>query len=214
MAQEFAYDVFLSHSSKDKSAVRALAERLRADGVRVWFDDTNIAIGEHIGMALEQGLQASRHIVLIMSPHAFESHWVTAERWSVLFPDPLNNDRRFMPVLLTDCEIPSTLKNYQYIDYRGQSDAAYAQIRDACTAQNRPVTPRPTGPDGRFELTVHLSMQGGQLQRTLYNHQRTFLDDSHSRLADRLNFWRTDTEMCQNSPQFTNVLWESPLRSG
>jgi hypothetical protein len=57
MAQEFAHDVFLSHNSKDKSIVRALAERLRADGLRVWFDETSIAIGEHIGVALEQGLQ-------------------------------------------------------------------------------------------------------------------------------------------------------------
>ena len=32
---DFHYDVFLSHSSKDKAVVRPLAERLRADGVRV-----------------------------------------------------------------------------------------------------------------------------------------------------------------------------------
>ncbi len=31
MADDFAYDVFLSHSPQDKAAVRALAERLRAD---------------------------------------------------------------------------------------------------------------------------------------------------------------------------------------
>jgi hypothetical protein len=30
---EFTYDVFLSHSAKDKAVVRPLAERLRADGL-------------------------------------------------------------------------------------------------------------------------------------------------------------------------------------
>lgn len=39
MPDEFAYDVFLSHSAKDKAVVRPLAERLRADGVKVWFDE-------------------------------------------------------------------------------------------------------------------------------------------------------------------------------
>ncbi len=39
MLTEFQYDVFLSHSSKDKAVVRAVAERLRADGLRVWFDE-------------------------------------------------------------------------------------------------------------------------------------------------------------------------------
>ena len=32
MPDEFPYDVFLSHSAKDKAVVRPLAERLRADG--------------------------------------------------------------------------------------------------------------------------------------------------------------------------------------
>jgi hypothetical protein len=32
MHEEFQFDVFLSHSSKDKAVVRPLAERLRADG--------------------------------------------------------------------------------------------------------------------------------------------------------------------------------------
>ena len=34
--ETFPYDVFLSHSAKDKPVVRPLAERLRADGLKVW----------------------------------------------------------------------------------------------------------------------------------------------------------------------------------
>ena len=33
---DFQYDVFLSHASADKAAVRELAERLKGDGLRVW----------------------------------------------------------------------------------------------------------------------------------------------------------------------------------
>ncbi|MCX6878276.1 MAG: toll/interleukin-1 receptor domain-containing protein [Verrucomicrobia bacterium] len=39
MTTEFPCDVFLSHSAKDKAVVRPLAERLRADGLKVWFDE-------------------------------------------------------------------------------------------------------------------------------------------------------------------------------
>lgn len=35
---QYQYDVFLSHSSKDKAVVLSLAERLRQDGLKVWFD--------------------------------------------------------------------------------------------------------------------------------------------------------------------------------
>jgi hypothetical protein len=35
----FPYDVFLSHSAKVKAVVRSLPERLRQDGLKVWFDE-------------------------------------------------------------------------------------------------------------------------------------------------------------------------------
>ena len=56
----FAHDVFLSHSSKDKEVVRAVAERLRADGLRVWFDEWEIRPGDSIPAKIEEGLEHSR----------------------------------------------------------------------------------------------------------------------------------------------------------
>ena len=44
--QSFAYDVFLSHSAKDKAVVRDVAERLRKDGVKVWFDEWVLKPGD------------------------------------------------------------------------------------------------------------------------------------------------------------------------
>jgi deoxyribodipyrimidine photolyase-like uncharacterized protein len=77
MTDDFAYDVFLSHSSKDTPAVRELAQRLKADGLRVWFDEWEIRPGDMIGRRIEEGLEASRVLVLAMSRHAFESEWAT-----------------------------------------------------------------------------------------------------------------------------------------
>jgi hypothetical protein len=37
MPDDFKYDVFLSHSVKDKPIVRDVAEWLRKDGLRVWL---------------------------------------------------------------------------------------------------------------------------------------------------------------------------------
>ena len=45
MPDDFKYDVFLSHSAKDKRVVRDVAERLRKDGLRVWFDEWEIRSG-------------------------------------------------------------------------------------------------------------------------------------------------------------------------
>src|SRR4051794_17564466 len=48
MSDDFQYDVFLSHSAKDKAVVREVAERLRKDGVKVWFDEWVLKPGDSI----------------------------------------------------------------------------------------------------------------------------------------------------------------------
>ena len=47
MAETFTYDVFLSHSAKDKATVRKLAKRLKKDGLRVLGNGT-IDRGLHV----------------------------------------------------------------------------------------------------------------------------------------------------------------------
>jgi hypothetical protein len=84
MPDEFKYDVFLSHSAKDKAVVRAVAERLRKDGLKVWFDEWVLKAGDPLSPGerarvrasqIEEGLEHSRVLVLCMSANAFGSDW-------------------------------------------------------------------------------------------------------------------------------------------
>jgi hypothetical protein len=75
MPNDFQYDVFLSHNSKDKAVVRTVAERLRADGLRVWFDEWVLKPGDSLPAKIEEGLERSRVLVLCMSANAFGSDW-------------------------------------------------------------------------------------------------------------------------------------------
>jgi hypothetical protein len=57
-AESFTHDVFLSQSAKDKAVMRAVAERLREGGLRVWLDEWEIKPGEsypHPAMRLAAG---------------------------------------------------------------------------------------------------------------------------------------------------------------
>lgn len=128
----FAYDVFLSHNSNDKAQVRRLAERLRAAGMRVWFDEWVIRPGDDIYLAVERGLEAARALVLCLSPAALGSDWVGLERSTVLFRDPTNAGRRFIPLLLADCKLPHTLRRYKYLDYRDEPDSVIHELLLAC----------------------------------------------------------------------------------
>lgn len=72
-SEQLPFDVFLSHSSKDKEVVRALAERLRADELKVWFDEWVLRPGDSIPARIEEGLERSRVLALYTSANAFGS---------------------------------------------------------------------------------------------------------------------------------------------
>src|SRR5215218_10807679 len=143
MSETFTHDVFLSHSARDKAAVRDLARRLKDDGLRVWFDEWEIKPGDMIGLKIKHGLEHSRTLVLVMSANATESEWVTFESQTILFSDPTNSRRRLIPLRLDDTEPSDTLKQYAHIDWRTQAPDQYAALLHACrpqAASQAPIT--------------------------------------------------------------------------
>jgi hypothetical protein len=100
MGNGFQYDVFLSHSAEDKVVVRPLTERLRKDGVKVWFDEWVLKPGDSIPSRIEEGLERSRVLVLCMSANAFGSDWSKLESGTFRCRDPLNKERRFLTLRL------------------------------------------------------------------------------------------------------------------
>ena len=79
----FSYDIFLSHNKADKDRIRQLAERLRDEGLRVWFDEWVIMPCYDIFLAIEHGLEATRVLVLCLS----ETALTTDELLSALTSD-------------------------------------------------------------------------------------------------------------------------------
>ena len=136
---DFRYDVFLSHNTGDKPQVRRLAERLKKAGLRVWFDEWVIRSGDDIYLAIERGLGAARVQVLCLSPAALGSDWVALERSTVLFRDPTNAGRSFIPLMLADCELPDALRRYKYVDFREEAEAAFGELLTACRVATEEV---------------------------------------------------------------------------
>jgi len=74
------YDVFICHASEDKdSFVRPLAEILVEAGVRVWYDEFSLKIGDSLRQAIDRGLSESRFGIVILSEAFFAKKWPQAE---------------------------------------------------------------------------------------------------------------------------------------
>ncbi len=138
MSNTFNYDVFLSHSAKDKQIVSALAKRLQQDGLRVWLDEweiREIQPGDSIIIKIREGVKVSRIFLMCMSKAYFDSEWGTLEHHTLLFRDPTNAQRRFIPLLIEECTLPEIIAQFAYIDWRTPSNEAYQKILAACPMQ-------------------------------------------------------------------------------
>jgi small GTP-binding protein len=154
MSESFSFDVFLSHSSKDKAVVRSLAERLRADGLRVWFDDWEIRPGDSIPAKIEDGLERSRVLVLCMSGQAFGSDWAQLESGTFRFRDPLNKERRFIPLRLDDASIKGSLAQFLYINWLSTDrEREYAKLLEACEPAKPATKAQVTREQGAEKVT-------------------------------------------------------------
>jgi len=137
--RQFPFDVFLSHSAKDKAVVRSLAERLRQDGLRVWFDEWVLKPGDSIPANVDEGLEQSRVLVLCMSANAFGSDWAQLEAGTFRFRDPLNKDRRFIPLRLDDAPIKGSLAQFLYLDWQPPNRGKeYSKLVEACRLEESP----------------------------------------------------------------------------
>lgn len=75
-----AYDVFISHASEDKeSVVRDLANALAAEGLRVWYDEFTLRIGDSLRQKIDRGLAASRVGLVVLSPSFISKGWPNYE---------------------------------------------------------------------------------------------------------------------------------------
>src|SRR5271170_4467016 len=97
------YDVFLSHSSRDKEFVKELYRRLTRDGVRCFFDIESIGWGDNWVRALERAIKECRDIVFVLSPDFCNSEWVEVERTSTIAGDPSGLKRKVRPLMLHPC---------------------------------------------------------------------------------------------------------------
>jgi len=70
------FDVFISHASEDKDdVVRPLAVALQGAGLKVWYDEFELRIGDSLRRKIDKGLASSRFGVVVLSQAFFGRGW-------------------------------------------------------------------------------------------------------------------------------------------
>jgi hypothetical protein len=77
---EHKWDVFICHATEDKDAVvRSLAKELDGLGLRVWYDEFSLRLGDGLRRNIDHGLAKSRFGVVVLSHAFFAKNWTQYE---------------------------------------------------------------------------------------------------------------------------------------
>ncbi|MBK8022107.1 MAG: TIR domain-containing protein [Chloroflexi bacterium] len=104
--------VFISYKHENDSFIKALKERIQGAGFDVWIDRDLLRAGEDWRQEIDNAIKASFCVVVVMSPGAFESQYVTYE-WAYA----LGIGLRVLPVMVDGTKMHPRMETIQYIDF-------------------------------------------------------------------------------------------------
>lgn len=114
------FDIFLSYKSENGEWVNKLKDSLAKRGITVWLDKDEIRPGDLFVEALEDGIESSKAVGLVVTPESMNSSWVKEEYYRAVALSR-NRNLQLIPILLKDTELPGFLESRQYIDFRDES---------------------------------------------------------------------------------------------
>lgn len=92
------YDIFIAHSFEDKDTVaRPIAEKLSVFGVRVWFDEFALKVGDSLSHSIDKGLLKSTYGAVILSQSFFNKGWTQYELRGLISKE-IGNDGTILPI--------------------------------------------------------------------------------------------------------------------
>lgn len=120
------FDVFLSHNSDDKDAVREVAEALTQRGVTSWLDEKELLPGRPWHDALQAVIQTARAAAVFIGPNGL-GPWERPEM-NALLSEFVERKIPLIPILLPgapkDPNLPIFLKSFTWVDLRDGMDGA------------------------------------------------------------------------------------------
>jgi hypothetical protein len=95
---ETEYDLFISHASEDKDDfVRPLAETLENLGVKVWYDEFTLKVGDSLRKSIDHGLVKSRFGTVILSSSFCSKNWTQYELDSMVARE-MDGHKMILPI--------------------------------------------------------------------------------------------------------------------
>ncbi len=121
--------VMLSYADEDRATMEKIRTSLRREGITVWTDTTDIQTGEDFTNSIKQGIEGADNLVYLLSPNSINSSYCQQE-----LDLAVSFNKRIIPLLVQnteDLELPSALRDLQYIDLTDNVTAGDYQLDES-----------------------------------------------------------------------------------
>ena len=133
--------VFLSHSSRDKSLARRIAEDLKTRSIEVWFDEWEIRVGHSISQMIERGLEKADYVAVLLTSHSVNSGWVEKEWQAKIGEEAEKRKVIILPLRGENCRIPALLRDKRYADFVDDYQSGLDELLKAIEAHSGQTIP-------------------------------------------------------------------------
>lgn len=95
------WDAFVSHASEDKTDfVRPLAQALTQLGVKVWYDEFTLEVGDSLSRSIDKGLAGSQYGIVVVSPKFIAKKWPERELKGLVAREMEEEQKVILPIWL------------------------------------------------------------------------------------------------------------------
>jgi hypothetical protein len=155
MSEQF--DVFISHNSQNKPAVRELVEALKLRGLRPWLDEEQLRPGQPWQVALETIIQTTKAAAVLVGKDGL-GPWENIEMRACL-SQFVKRKLPVIPVLLPDApsqpDLPLFLQELTWVDLRGGLTEENINLMHwGITGSNPAEPPKPTSAPRLFNVPI------------------------------------------------------------
>lgn len=111
--------VFISYAKEDIVFVRQLCAYLKSSGFLTWFDEENIQPGRKWKRVIQEAIRSAHFLIFCLSKKAVTKRGFIhqEQKWALEAADLMPDNGIFLiPARIEECDVPSSVQEYQYID--------------------------------------------------------------------------------------------------
>lgn len=120
--------VFISYSHADADFVDKLSVEFIKNKIPMWRDKWELNVGDSLIEKVQEALQESDFLCLVLSKNFIESEWCKKELTSGLLRELEEKRVVVLPLLIEDCNLPIFLRGKVYADFKKSFENGFSEL--------------------------------------------------------------------------------------